>query len=155
MPKRFEQSSAELSALVLDYVKHDGAISAGIATLETLEGGPPSSDITYVLEGARSVISFAVPFDSDKIESYLRKESHSDHEEDNRRVNIMVSGIAAHLAAYLDGLDHPSYAVVANNVYRTEVPRGRRAMMPELSHRYMAVASGVGWFGFSGNVITP
>ncbi|MCP5028925.1 MAG: epoxyqueuosine reductase, partial [Actinomycetia bacterium] len=45
--------------------------------------------------------------------------------------------------------------VVANNVYRTEVPRGRRAMMPELSHRYMAVASGVGWFGFSGNVITP
>ncbi len=148
-------SASELSTVVLDYVKHDGACAAGIATLETLEGGPPSSDITYVLPGARSAISFAVPLDTEKIESFLRKESQSDHESDNRLVNIIVSGIAAQLAAYLDGIDHPSYAVVANAVYRTDVPHGRRALIPELSHRYMAVASGVGWFGFSGNVITP
>jgi epoxyqueuosine reductase len=28
-------------------------------------------------------------------------------------------------------------------------------MLPDLSHRYLAVRSGVGWFGFSGNLITP
>jgi len=32
---------------------------------------------------------------------------------------------------------------------------GRLGMNPDLSHRYLAVRSGVGWFGFSGNVITP
>ncbi|MFQ5515955.1 MAG: epoxyqueuosine reductase [Acidimicrobiia bacterium] len=148
-------ATAGLSELVLDYVRHDGACAAGIATVETLEGGPPSSDLTYVLPEARSAVSFALPLDESKIESYLRKESHSDHERDNRLVNTIVSGISAELAAYLDAIGHPSYAVVANNVYRREVPGGQRALLPELSHRYLAVASGVGWFGFSGNVITP
>ena len=44
--------------------------------------------------------------------------------------------------------------VVANESYRDEEKIGRLGMHPDLSHRYIAVRSGVGWFGFSGNIIT-
>ncbi|MBW2284596.1 MAG: epoxyqueuosine reductase, partial [Deltaproteobacteria bacterium] len=49
----------ELSRLVLDYVKCEGACAAGIATVDTLAGGPPSADMTYVLPGAKSAVCFA------------------------------------------------------------------------------------------------
>jgi epoxyqueuosine reductase QueG len=44
--------------------------------------------------------------------------------------------------------------VLANAVYRKETPRGIYDFMPDLSHRYVAVAAGVGRFGVSGNVMT-
>jgi ferredoxin len=45
--------------------------------------------------------------------------------------------------------------VVANESYRYEEGRGRMGMHPDLSHRYVAARSGVGWFGLSGNLIVP
>jgi hypothetical protein len=36
-----------------------GAVAVGVATVETLEGGPPSTDLSYVLPNARSAIMFA------------------------------------------------------------------------------------------------
>jgi epoxyqueuosine reductase len=44
--------------------------------------------------------------------------------------------------------------VPANAVYRRDTRRGMLDFIPDLSHRYLAVRSGVGWFGLSGNVIT-
>jgi len=44
----------KLSKDVLNYLECQGTCSAGITTLETLEGGPPSADLTYVLDNARS-----------------------------------------------------------------------------------------------------
>ena len=37
-----------------------GACAVGVATVESLAGGPPSTELTYVLHKARSAISFAV-----------------------------------------------------------------------------------------------
>ena len=41
---------------------------------ETLAGGPPSTDLSYVLAAARSAVVFALPLDQEKIERFLRKE---------------------------------------------------------------------------------
>jgi epoxyqueuosine reductase QueG len=59
------------------------------------------------------------------------------------------------MARYLEQLGYPSSALAANNVYRADPPYGRPAMLPDISLRYLAVRSGIGHFGLSGNVIHP
>jgi hypothetical protein len=65
--KRYEN----LNQLVKDLALNAGAIDVGIVTAETLEGGPPSTDLSYVLRGARSAVVFALPLDPEKIEKFL------------------------------------------------------------------------------------
>ncbi len=146
--------SRELARFAIDYVMAQGACVAGITTTDTLAGGPPSTDLRYVLPEARSAVTFAVPLDQEKIERYLSKQDHAGHQEDNVRTNLLATGLAVGLATYLDQHGHPSVAVAANAVYRKDTPRGMADFMPDISHRYLAVRSGVGWFGLSGNVIT-
>ena len=43
----------QLTQLAKKLVTSSGAFAAGIATTETLKGGPPSTDLTYVLPEAR------------------------------------------------------------------------------------------------------
>jgi epoxyqueuosine reductase QueG len=112
-------------------------------------------DLEYVLPGARSAVSIAVPLNREHIRAYLAKEDRRGHEQDNFRVNMEATGVAAYLARYLEQKGYPSKEVTSNDAYREEVPGGRQSMLPDLSHRYLAVRSGAGWFGFSGNVITP
>jgi epoxyqueuosine reductase QueG len=126
----------------------------GICTRETLAGGPPSTDLDYVLPGARSAVTFAVPMDQQKIVRYLAKQSHAEHREDNVHVNTFVTGLAVSLAEYWNQKRIPSRGLAGNGVYRLDTPRGIYDFMPDISHRYLAVRSGVGWFGLSGNVIT-
>jgi epoxyqueuosine reductase len=143
-----------LSRFVLDYVKKEGAVYAGIATIETLAGGPPSTDLTYILPGARSAISFALPLDQDCIEPFLSKKDRRAHERNNLETNALSGGISLHLAKYLEQKGIPSTPLCANEVYRTDREYGMLEMKPDISLRYLAVASGVGHFGLSGNVIT-
>ena len=143
-----------LTDFAVEFLEIQGASKVGVATVDTLAGGPPSTDLDYVLPGAKSAVSFAVPFDEDAIERYLSKQSHGDHQQDNFRTNFFVSGLAVGLAAYWNQQGIPSVGVLANAVYREDTPRGIYDFMPDLSHRYVAVASGVGRFGVSGNVMT-
>lgn len=142
-----------LTGTVLDFVLREGAAASGSATTETLEGGPPSTDLRYVLPGARSAVSFAVPLDPDLIEPYLAKRERLAHERDNLRANAVASGIAKHLAGYLEQKGYPSFPIASNNIYRDDTPGGRLDMLPDISLRYLAVRSGVGSFGLSGNVL--
>ena len=146
--------SKELTDLAIDSVMSEGACAAGITATDTLLGGPPSTDLTYVLPGARSAVTFAVPLDPGAIERYLGKKDHAGHQRDNIRTNLYVTGLAVGLATYLDQRGYPSFAVAANTVYRKDTPAGIADFKPDISHRYLAVRSGVGWFGLSGNVIT-
>ncbi|MFH1149233.1 MAG: epoxyqueuosine reductase [Actinomycetota bacterium] len=132
-----------------------GALKVGFATVETLAGGPPSSDLSYVLPGARSAVSFALPLDREKIRRFLAKESHAEHERDNFDTNVRSSRLAKELALRLSEEGFESKRVVSNNVYRTEVDGWQLSMPPDLSHRYVAARSGVGWFGWSGNIGIP
>ncbi|MBT7715473.1 MAG: epoxyqueuosine reductase [Deltaproteobacteria bacterium] len=144
-----------LSQTIKDFALGGGAIAVGISTTETLKGGPPSTDLSYVLPAAKSAIVFALPFDQDVLESFLKKEDMGGLNVNNRRINTMASGIAMELSSYLNMKGLVSVPVTANGVYRKDVPGGAYSEVPPLSHRYLAVRSGIGHFGFSGNVITP
>ena len=143
----------KLSQFVKDFAINSGAVAAGIATRETLEGGPPSTDLTYVLPEAKSAVVFAMPMDQNAILSFLKKEDMAAANMDNRRVNMMASGLAYELSEFLNMKDIPSVPLAANAVYRKDTPNGVFDEKPAVSHRYLAVRSGVGHFGLSGNVI--
>ena len=69
-----------LTEQVLDFARSWGAAVVGVATRETLAGGPPSVDLEYVLPGARSAVSIAVPLNKDYIRSYLAKKDRRSHD---------------------------------------------------------------------------
>ncbi len=149
----------KLSRIVQEIVFIEGACEAGIATLKTLEGGPPSSDLTYVLPGAKSAITYAVAIDQKPRTPYLMKKERLALEKAFVRANVLSSGIALHLANYLTQKGYPSVPVAANNVFRPPdlwTPPGYIVdfYYPDIAHRYLAVRSGVGHFGLSGNLIT-
>jgi len=131
-----------------------GAADVGIVTQKLLEGGPPSVDLTYVLSGAMSAITFLLPLNQDYIEPYLQKKDRQSYEKDNIRTNTLATGISFEIASYLSQKGFSSVGLSANLVYRTDTPNGAFDEKPPISHRYLAVRSGIGHFGLSGNVIT-
>ncbi len=131
-----------------------GATDVGIVNAKSLEGGPPSVDLTYVLPGATSAITFLLPLNQDHIEPYLQKKDRHSYEKDNIRTNTLATGISFEIASYLSQKGFPSVGLTANLVYRTDTPNGAFDEKPPISHRYLAVRSGIGYFGLSGNVIT-
>lgn len=143
-----------LSETVIDFVKAEGVCAAGIATVETLAGGPPSADLTYVLPEAKSAVSFAVPLDQSLIPPYLSKKDRRSHERDNFRTNLVAGGISLQLSKFLQQKGYATVPLAPNEVYRQDTPRGAIDMFPDISLRYLAVRSGVGSFGLSGNVLT-
>lgn len=143
----------ELSATVIDFALNAGAAGAGIVTKETLAGGPPSTDLSYVLPSAQSAVVFALPLKQEHIEPYLAKVDHASHDADNARTTNLASGVALQLARYLEMKGFAAKAVAANHVYRKDSENGIFDEHPDLSHRYLAVRAGIGWFGLSGNII--
>ena len=137
---------------IRDFLKERGAINVGFATLETLAGGPPSVDLTYQLEGARSAVSFALPLDRDKIRPYLSKEDRLGYDEEQVEKSIMSSKVSKACVEFIEGEGFAAARVHGNNKYRTEIKGWQLLMHPDISHRYVAVASGLGSFGWSGNV---
>ena len=55
---KMEKLTEELKEMALTL----GAFKVGIATTETLSGGPPSADLTYVLPEAKSAVLFCPGF---------------------------------------------------------------------------------------------
>jgi epoxyqueuosine reductase QueG len=133
------------------FLKEKGALKVGFATRKSLEG-PPSADITYVIPEAQSAISYALPFDKKIIREYLSKKNFAHHEQNRFDLNYKSVKISRELASILEEKGYKAKAILSNNNYRKEIKSWRADMPPILSHRYVAVASGVGSFGWSGNV---
>jgi len=148
-------NKAELTAKAKSFALNLGASHVGITTIETLAGGPPSTDLEYVMPGAKSAVTFALPLDQDKIRDYLAKKDRDGHQVDYNRMNTLATGIAAQMASFYEGLGHPSVGLISNEVYREGDGVRLRDMKPDISHRLLAVRGGVGWFGYSGNVMVP
>ena len=87
---------------------------------------------------------FAIPMDQQAIDRFLKKEDMAAANVDNRRVNMMASGLAYELSEFLNMKDIPSVPLAANAVYRKDTPNGVFDEKPTVSHRYLAVRSGVG-----------
>lgn len=131
-----------------------GAFKVGIATTETLAGGPPSADLTYVLPEAKSAICFALAFDQSLINPYFKKEDHESLETNKVRTTTLANGIAFEMAGFLQNLGYKAVPQAANFVYRMDSENGPEDMKPPISHKYLAVRSGLGYFGYSGQIIT-
>jgi epoxyqueuosine reductase len=84
----------------------------------------------------------------------LMKKDFLSHERDTVLQTARSSGISLLLANFLNQRGYPSTPVAANMMYRQDTPHGIRDLLPDISLRYLAVRSGVGYFGLSGNVIT-
>lgn len=132
-----------------------GACCFGVNTLQSLAGGPPSTDLTMIQESACAAITIAVAQDQDHIRNYLSKKDRHGHQRDQNRTNTMATGIAAQITSYLQQFGAEATTVVANAEYRRDDGIRYLDHLPVISHRYLAVACGLGWFGFSGNVLTP
>jgi len=130
-----------------------GSVASGIATTKTLEGGPPSTDLTYVLPDASAALCFALALDQNLIEPYLRKQEHRSFELNYIRTTTLASGIFLEIAKFLKQKGYQSVPLAANLVYRNDTKHGRYDEKPPIAHRYLAVRSGVGHFGLSGNVL--
>jgi epoxyqueuosine reductase QueG len=144
----------KITGRVKDLARCYGAGAVGIVTTDMLAGGPPSTDLTYVLPNAKSAVSFAVPLEQKFIEPWFNKQSQTDHFRDNIRTNVIASGISLEVSNYLNQKGYPSLPLTANTAYRADSKNGHYDEIPPLSHRYLAVRSGVGFFGLSGNVLT-
>ncbi len=150
-----EVSVAEMTPQIKDLALQYGASAVGINNLDALAGGPPSTRLDYVMNSARTAITFAVPLDQDHIRNFLAKRDRHGHQRDQNLTNTLASGIAAQIASYLSEFGAEAVAVMANSVYRQGDGSRYVEQRPDLSHRYLAVRCGLGWFGFSGNVLTP
>ena len=73
----------KLTGRVKDLALSYGAVAVGIVNTEMLAGGPPSTDLAYVLPTAKTAVSFAVPLDQKYIEPWFNKISHADHLRNN------------------------------------------------------------------------
>ena len=144
----------KITRRAMELARSYGACAVGVATVDTLAGGPPSTDLTYVLSNARSAVSFAVRLNQDYIDLWFGKKSHEKHFNDNIQANTIASGISLELSNYLEQKGYPSVPLLANTSYREDSNNGRYDEKPPVSHRYLAVRSGVGFFGLSGNVLT-
>ena len=159
------------------YLRSTGACSVGVCNRDGLRGGPPSTDLSRELEGARTALVFAVPQDEEKIELYMSKTAHAPYQEEYIRTNNQVSGMALEVATQLQGWGHRAKVVSAGNTasggdVRDPSPQGEAQLaaaerhpakasdmmmgsVPMVSQRHLAAAAGVGFFGMSGNILTP
>jgi Uncharacterized Fe-S protein len=149
-----ESKMVELTEALKEMALTLGAFKVGIATTKTLSGGPPSADLTYVLPEAKSAVCFALAFDQNLIDPYFKKEDHGSLETNKVRTTTLANGIALEIAGFLQQYGYKAVPQSANFVYRMDTENWMMDMHPPISHRYLAVCSGIGHFGYSGNIIT-
>lgn len=147
-----QETITTLNKEIENFLTKRGAIKIGFATLETLADGPPSVDLTYILSEAKSAISFALPLDREIIRKFLAKKLWHEAEVDDIETNTKIHRISQDLVKWLEKKGFKAGAAAVNNVYRYEIKDWKKEMYPELSHRYIAAVSGVGSFGWSGNI---
>ena len=136
---------------IKDFTRKAGVGLVGIAG-EGRFAGPPSLDPTYILKGARSIISMALPMNVPAIYDFLSKKSHGPHNLEQLKSCQRMHRISGELVDYIKSLGYKAAAVPPNNTYRRSLdPFSTR---PSFSHRFGAVAAGMGTFGLSGNVVT-
>ena len=140
------------------FLKNKDAIGVGFASKETMYSpeGIPSADITSILPEAESAICFAFPLDKEKIRAYLNKDlphGRVDHNKDNFDTYIKIIKISKELKENLEKKGYKAAIILPNWDYRGEGLRSIISQKPYISLRYLAVRSGVGIFGWSGNVL--
>ncbi|MFC1858948.1 hypothetical protein ACFL9U_13115 [Thermodesulfobacteriota bacterium] len=149
----------QLEKHIKTIARENGAALVGLASRERLSDAPPSGDPGYLLPSAQSVISIAIPYDQKALREFFSKTNWRSFNLDKKENTRLLYVISDHLTDFLKGEGFDAHAVDINNNFRPE-PGVQDVseivtMIPDFSHRYGAVAAGLGRLGWSGNVMTP
>jgi len=128
-----------------------GAIDARVANLEMLKG-PPSADPTYVLPEAQSAIAFAVPLGNDFIPDYFGKVTRTVFKQIMYDTYQLIGNIGESMVDLIEKQGFKALSPSPNGYYRQKDGKIDFGI-PDFSHRFAAVASGLGTFGWSGNLM--
>ena len=135
-----------------------GANLVGLTSRDILANGPPSADPRYLLPSANSVISFAVSLDPDIARDFISKKKWRPHCENRKTIAQTLYKIGDALVEQLRSDGYEAVNVDFNNNYRPEEGVVDVSEMtefhPDFSHRYGALAAGIGRLGWSGNLLT-
>ena len=136
----------------------NGAKLVGIASKQRLYDAPPSGNPYYLLPSTQSIISFAVTLDKKIIRDFISKRDWLSHCEERKQVARSLYKIGDRLVDFLKSEGFEALGVDINNSYRPETGAKDITEMtefiPDFSHRYGAVAAGIGRLGWSGNLLT-
>jgi len=138
---------------IIALARRMGIDKIGFTTRERLSDAPPSADLGYVLPEARSAVSLLVALEKAPIRDYLSKKDQMAHVLDHKQSYITLGEAGRAIVDLLKRKGYDAVSPIPNIEYRRNEPY--MAMLPPVSHRYVAVASGIGWVGWSGNVIAP
>ena len=149
------QLGKQIKTIAIEY----GAALVGIASKQRLSDAPPSGNPNYLLPTARSVVSFAIPYDQRALRDFIAKTDWRAFNLDKKEKTQRLYVIGDHLVEFLKRKGFDALAVDINNTFRPEPGAEDLSemvmMIPDFSHRYGAVAAGIGRLGWSGNVMTP
>jgi len=137
---------------IKDFMKSIGVDIVGLAGPGRFDG-PPSLDPDYVLKGAQSVISFAIPYDVEAIYAYLSRKTAIPHNIDQYRVHQRVIHAAIKLKKFLEDRGHRAAFIEPNGGYRKDL-KSTLALVPKFSHRYASYVAGIASPGISGSAVT-
>jgi epoxyqueuosine reductase len=143
----------DLKKEIISVAKEMGVDKVGFTSRDRLDDAPPSADLGYLLPNAKSAISLAIAFDKAAIRRYLAKEDQKSLNKDHGSKYIRLGEAGITIKQLLEDEGYEAVAPLPNFKYREGMPS--LAVVPPLSHRYVAVASGMGWIGWSGNLVTP
>lgn len=150
---------SKLEDEINDVAKAAGASGVGIASVDRLMDAPPSADPKDVLPSTRSVISVALPLDGPIQRDFLSKRDRLSHCFERKRLAQRIYELCDRLVTLLRDRGFEAVVVDVNNVYRPEHGANditeMTEFLPDFSHRYAALAAGVGRLGWSGNLLTP
>lgn len=79
----------------------------------------------------------------------MSKQDQRAHVIDHKLPYFKLVDAGQAIVGFLKGKGYQAVSPLPNIEYREDMPY--MAMVAPLSHRYVAIASGLGWFGWSGN----
>ena len=99
-----------MHTLVKQIAFNEGAADVGISSVQRLTE-KPSMDAGYLLAGAKSIISFIVPLDSNIVRQYLEKQSQDIMQHHETEIYRKLDHIGKTLAEALNKKGYPPIKV--------------------------------------------
>ena len=145
MQSDLEQDISELAT-------SEGMDLVGFTNLERLAKLPPSGDITSVLPSARSAVGLAVGLDFEASRAFMAKEDYFSRFVDYKDSYRKMKNAGLAIVRYLEARGYEAVSPYAN--FDHVDGTSPRQMTPTISHKYVCEAAGIGWHGWSGNLLT-